>query len=63
MAFWIMCDGYKKNKGVGLATNGYSVADNETLNFAINKNFGLNSGMVSDHGQPTIFIPYSDLNK
>lgn len=61
LAYWLMCDGYKKNKGVGLATNSFSISDNKKLITALNNKFGFNCWMVSDHGQPTIFIPHSDL--
>ena len=56
-----MCDGYKKNKGVGLATNSFSISDNVKLITALNNKFGFKCWMVNDHGQPTIFIPHSDL--
>lgn len=54
-------DGYKQNKGVGLATNSFSISDNEKLITALNNKFGFNCWMVDDHGQPTIFISHSDL--
>ena len=56
-----MCDGYKHNKGVSIATNSFSVSDNELLINALNTKFGFSCWMVSDHGQPSIFIPKSDL--
>lgn len=58
-----MCDGYKKNKGVGLATNSFSITDNEKLINVLNNKFGFNCWMVDDHGLPTIFISHYDLNK
>lgn len=64
LAYWIMCDGYKKNKGVGLATNSFSISDNVKLITALNNKFGFKCWMVNDHGlgtTPTIFIPHSDL--
>ncbi len=61
LVFLIQCDGYKKNKGVGLATNSFSISDNENLITALKNKFGFNCWMVDDHGQPTIFIPHSDL--
>jgi len=62
LAYWIMCDGYKKNKGVGLATNSFSISDNQLLINVLNIKFGFNSWIVDDHNLPTIFIPKSDLN-
>lgn len=56
-----MCDGYKKNQGVGLATNSFSILENQLLIDALNKKFRLNSWIVDDHGLPTIFIPKRDL--
>jgi hypothetical protein len=38
-----MCDGYKYNKGVALATNAFIIEDNNLLIKALNNNFGLNS--------------------
>jgi len=38
-----MCDGYKKNKGVGLATNSFSISDNQLLINVLNIKFGFNS--------------------
>lgn len=61
LAFWIMCDGYKYNKGVALATNSFSISDNELLINALNVNFGFKAWMINDHGQPSIFIPKCDL--
>lgn len=62
LAYWIMCDGYKKNNGVGLATNCFSISDNQLLINALNIKFRLNSRLVNDHDLPTIFISKSDLN-
>lgn len=62
LAFWIMCDGYKKNSGVGLATNAFSILENEILIKALNNKFGFSCWRVKDHGKPTIFIPKRDLN-
>jgi len=63
LAYWIACDGYKYNKGVALATNSFSVSDNNILINALKFKFGLNCWIISDHGLPSIFIPHSDLNK
>ena len=63
LAFWISCDGYKKNKGVGLATNSFSISDNEKLVNALNAKFGFSSWIVDDHGLPSIYIPKKDLIK
>lgn len=51
----------KKNSGVGLATNAFSISENQILVDALNKNFGFNCKIVSDHGLPTIYIPKSNL--
>jgi LAGLIDADG DNA endonuclease family len=56
-----MCDGYKYNKGVALATNSYSLEDNNLLIDALNTKFGLNARIFKDHDQPSIFIPKNDL--
>lgn len=61
IAFWIMCDGWKHNRGVTIATNAFSVAENELLINALNKKFSLNSRIISDHGYPSIHISYRDL--
>lgn len=63
LSYWISCDGYKKNKGVGLATNSFSIPDNEKLVKALNDNFGFSSWIVDDHGLPSIYIPNSYLIK
>ena len=57
-----MCDGYKHNKGVTLATNAFSISDHELLINALNKNFGFNCRMIYDHEHPSIHIPFSDLS-
>jgi len=57
LSYWIMCDGYKRNYGVALATNSYSIEDNNLLINILNEKFGLNSWLIRDHGKPTIFIP------
>ena len=56
-----MCDGLKHNRGVTIATNAFSVAENELLINALNKKFSLNSRIISDHGYPSIHISYKDL--
>jgi hypothetical protein len=35
-----MCDGYKHNTGVTLATNAFSISENELLINALNQKFG-----------------------
>jgi hypothetical protein len=57
-----MCDGYKHNKGVTIATNAFSVSDNELLINALNKNFGFSCRMVYDQSYPSIHIPYTNLS-
>lgn len=61
LAFWIMSDGYKYNRSVALATNGFSIADNKLLMEALNRKFGFESWIIKDHGLPTIFIPKRNL--
>ena len=56
-----MSDGYKKNKGVGLATNSFTFSDNQKLVKALNTKFGFSSWIVDDQGSPSIYIPKSDL--
>jgi LAGLIDADG DNA endonuclease family len=56
-----MCDGYRYNKGVALATNSYSIEDNNLLINGLNIKFGFNTRLFKDHNQPSIFIPKSDL--
>ena len=63
LCYWIMSDGYKKNKGVGLATNSFTFSDNQKLVKALNTKFGFSSWIVDDHGYPSIYIPKSDLIK
>ncbi len=58
-----MCDGYKHNKGVSIATNAFSIKENELLINALNKKFGFSCKIIDDHGYPTIYIPFSDLTK
>ena len=55
LAFLIMCDGYKHNKGVSLATNSFSISENELLINALNKKFGFGCWAVKDHGKPSTF--------
>ena len=62
LAILVMSDGYKHNKGVTLATNSFSVPDNELLINALNKKFALNSRLIYDHQYPSIHIPYKDLS-
>lgn len=62
LAIFIMCDGYKHNKGVTLATNAFSISDNELLINALNQKFGFSCRMIFDHNYPSIHIPFSDLS-
>ena len=55
-----MSDGYKYNNSLALATNSFSISDNELLISALNKNFGFSSIIFSDHGQPSIFMRKKD---
>lgn len=63
LAFWIMCDGWKHNKGVTLATNAFSIAENELLIKALNTKFELNCRLIKDHDYPSIHIPFTSLSK
>ena len=60
LCYWIMIDGYKKNKGVGLATNSFTFSNNQKLVKALNTKFGFSSWIVDDQGSPSIYIPKSD---
>lgn len=63
LAYLIMCDGYRYNNSVAIATNSFTVSDNLLLITALNSVLGLNSRLMKDHDQPSIFIPKSDLVK
>jgi len=56
-----MCDGYKANKGVALATNSFSISENKILINALKLKFNLSPWIINDLGLPSIFIPNSDL--
>ena len=56
LAYWIMCDGYKANKGVALATNSFSISENKILINALKLKFNLSPWIINDHGLPSIFI-------
>jgi hypothetical protein len=62
LAIWIMCDGWKHNKGVTIATNSFSISDNELLINALNQKFGLSCRMIYDHSYPSIHIPYTNMS-
>lgn len=57
LSYWLMCDGYKYNKGVAIATNSYSIDDNNLLINVLNSKFNLRARLFKDHNQPSIFIP------
>ena len=61
LAFWIMGDGYHYNSGVALATNSFSIEDNNLLVAALNHRYGFNTYIFSDHGQPSIAFRKCDL--
>ena len=63
LAFLIMSDAWRHNKGVTIATNSFSVAENELLIKVLNEKFALNSRLIYDHKYPSIHIPYRDLPK
>lgn len=58
-----MGDGYKYNNGVALATNSFSMVDNNRLVSALNHRYGFNTYIFSDHGQPSIAFRSRDLAK
>lgn len=61
LSYWLMCDGYKYNKGVAIATNCFSIEDNNLLISVLNRKFGLSTRLFKDHNQPSIFIPRRNL--
>lgn len=61
LSYWLMSDGYKYNKGVAIATNSYSLEDNNLLINVLNSKFGFSARIFKDHNQPSIFIPKRDL--
>jgi len=63
LAHWIMCDGWRHNKGITLATNAFSIAENELLIEALNTKFELNCRLIKDHSYPSIHIPFTSLSK
>lgn len=60
VAFWIMDDGHW-NRGLTLNTQGFSVQGVELLVKALNTNFGINSYLRIEKGQPTIYITKSEV--
>ena len=58
-----MSEAYKKNNGLGLATNSVTFSDNQKLVFALNTKFLFRSWIVDVNGSPSIYIPKSDLIK
>jgi hypothetical protein len=50
------------NKGVTIATNSFSISDNELLINALNQKFGLSCRMIYDHSYPSIHIPYTNMS-
>ena len=61
IAMWIMCDGWKANKGVNLATNSFTIEENILLINALNEKFCLDCRLIKDHSYPTIHIPSKSL--
>jgi hypothetical protein len=61
LAYWIISDGYKYKKGLALATNSFSIYENEVLVNALNNNFKFTSRIIKDHDKPSIFIPSKNL--
>lgn len=55
VAFWIMDDGHW-NRGLTLNTQGFSVQGVELLVIALNTNFGINSYLRFEGGQPTLYV-------
>ena len=58
-----MSDGWRHNKGVTIATNAFSIAENELLIEALNTKFELDWRLIKDHGYPSIHIPFTSLSK
>lgn len=61
LAFLIMSDGWKHNKGVTIATNAFSEWENEMLVKAFcpeEENFGLDCRLIRDHKYPSIHISF-----
>lgn len=61
LAMWIMCDGWKHNKGGTLATNAFSKDENQLLIDALNRKFALDYRLIQDHNYSSIHIPYSQM--
>lgn len=61
LAMWIMCDGWKANKGVTLSTNAFSIEENILLINALNEKFTLNCRLIKDHDYPSIHIPKQNI--
>jgi LAGLIDADG DNA endonuclease family len=56
-----MSDGYINNNGLALATNSFSIYENEVLVNALNNKFKFTSRIIKDHDKPSIFIPSKNL--
>ena len=63
LAFWIMSDGWNHNKGVTIATNSFSDAENELLISALKEKFALDCRLIRDHAYPSIHISFRSLSE
>ncbi len=61
LAFWIMCDGFRYNKGVGLATDSFTVKDVQLLCNVLKDKFGLQCKIYYSGSLPRIDIHSSSL--
>jgi hypothetical protein len=61
LALWIMSDGWNHNKGVIIATNAFSYAENQLLIEALNEKFALDCQLINDHKYPSIHIPFNKI--
>ena len=63
IAYWIMGDGAKKNKGITLCTDSFSFKEVVLLMNILKIKFDINSTMHLEKSKPRIYINYSELQK
>jgi len=63
LAYWIMGDGAKRNKGIVLCTQGFSFPEVVTLMNILKIKFDINSTIHFDKQKPTIHINQTNLYK
>lgn len=63
LAHWIMGDGAKRNKGIVLCTDSYSVQEIVLLMNILKIKFDLNTTIHNDNGYQRIYVPLKELNK